>query len=447
MGKVIDTNLNCFRESANKAIQLFLTCFAPSKNILYFSDSKVFINNVEQLLGQDQYNLGYGFRFVLENIEKFRKEFCVNPVLYLLFLKCLLNRKTEWKELEKYDFSLFTKFLTFYRDNSVFGKAKISLDDIFNIINETAVLDSDYLKKVVEKSYSDNNIVIIEDRFNAVERDPNYNLKAFFYSKQPITQRTKLILWEGKFTEENLKTFIQYTYNTQEKLCFALGDIDTEVKEHIKKTVLSNSLLSFIHIPSVYYLKYAQDLRALSGAQSFFNPNYCNVNDYVFGFLDGVCKQAEQVKILGSIKLTEKDIRLNYLKGHSERLANILGNTYNIRVVPELLEKVRTLVSFARGTFREGVFFNEPQTLNLAKLYLDNPLYTDLVDKVLREYLSLFEVPPLQTEEVLKQKDFKQSFNPVIKKFQKNNIFSSFTYYINTFKLLESNVKILKTLV
>lgn len=447
MSRIIDTNLNRFRESANKAIELFLTCFAPSKNILYFSDSKVFINNLEQLLGQEQYNFGFGFRFIIENIEKFRKDFCVNPVLYLIFLLCLLDRKVEWRELGNYDFSLFTNFLKDYRANSVFSKVKLSLEDIFNIINETTSLDSVFLKEVVEKAYSNNNIIIIEDKFNHIERDPNYSLKAFFYSKQPIIQRTKFIPWEGKFTQKDLDYFISLTYQTQEKICFTLGDVDTEVKEKIKSVAHSNDLLSFIHIPSSYYLRYVEDLKILSGAQILFNPIYTKLDEYVFGYLDGVTKQAEQVKVLGSIKLKEGDIRLSYLKGRSERLSNVLGNNYNIRVVSDLLEKVRTLVSFARGIYKEGVFFNEPQTLNLMKIYLDNPLYTDLIDKVIRKYLNLFEVPPLQMEEVLKQKDFKQSFNPVTKKFQKNSIFSSFTYYINTFKLLESNVKVLKTLV
>ena len=90
----INKNLPLVKRGMLDAIKLFKVQYLNNKNIILYSNKKIYINNIEQLLQQSSIkdkNYTFGFNFVLENIKNFRDNICVNPILYLLSLEIIIK--------------------------------------------------------------------------------------------------------------------------------------------------------------------------------------------------------------------------------------------------------------------------------------------------------------------------------------------------------------------
>ena len=137
----INKNLPLVKRGMLDAIKLFKVQYLSNKNIVLYSNKKIYINNIEQLLQQSPIkdkNYTFGFNFVLENIKNFRDNICVNPILYLLSLEIIIKNLENTSALDEFKnkFTKINEFLSSYYKTSLLSKVDLKVRDIENIFQD-----------------------------------------------------------------------------------------------------------------------------------------------------------------------------------------------------------------------------------------------------------------------------------------------------------------------
>ena len=416
----MNDNIIYFKKGILDTINLFKTLYKDSKNILYYSD-QLYINNLEQLLKSTSdmkpYAYTFGEQIVLTSIKDFRENICINPILYLLALETLVESLKDFNELSEYvgKFEEINSFLKQFYKNSLLPKVRITPQDIKSIFKQ--YLDNLFLEKVVTESIKKANITIEESKQNLILEDRYYKIKARLVS--------------GSIYGQDLKCFITDTLTKElyEKLCvfnFKILVICTESLIEIK-----NSNLNIVVISKTFMMNYYQDLALLTGfGKGIFNLDIDELNSYSFGQVKEYKFSYSMLYISVNKYFEENDDKISYLnkKETLNRYYMMQGKNITIQVQEEFLEIVRHIISLSKSLQTSGVFYNEITTLNLIAYNFEfgkNDLtITVFIKKLYEKYLKLLGISNIEAAEN-----------------NHNDDYWSLDYYLNTFALLESNVK------
>lgn len=413
-------NIIYFKKGILDTIKLFKTIYKDARNILYYSD-QLYINNLEQLLkntsSMKPYAYTFGEQIVLTSIKDFRENICINPILYLLALETLIESLEDFDWLGQYvgKFEEINTFLKDFYKNSLLPKVQITSQDIKSIFKQ--YLDNPFLEKVVAESIKKANITIEESKQNLILEDKYYKIKARLIS--------------GSIYGQDLKCFIIDTLTKElyEKLCafnFKILVICTETQVEIR-----NSNINVVIISKTSMMNYYQDLALLTKfGKGIFNLDIDELNSYSFGQVKEYKFSYSMLYISVNKYFNEDDEKISYLnkKETLNRYYMMQGKNITIQVQEELLEVVRHIVSLARSLQDSGVFYNEVTTLNLIaynfEFVKDDIVIRTFTKKLYEKYLKLLGISNIAAAENNHSDDY-----------------WSLDYYLNTFALLESNVK------
>ena len=110
----INENLDQFKKAVSDTCKLFKTMFQDDRNVIISKDNINYINNIEQLFdlktkNSDVYK--FGVNYTLTQIQNFRENICINPILYILAFEQLIEQITDLRQLEKFNFKKVLIFL------------------------------------------------------------------------------------------------------------------------------------------------------------------------------------------------------------------------------------------------------------------------------------------------------------------------------------------------
>lgn len=428
----ISNNFGEFKKGVFDTFRLFKTMYRDEHNIMFLKENKLYINNVEQLVNDrdkvsDAYS--FGIEFALQNLKNFRENICINPILYIVGLETLLNSVSNLKELEKYDFSKLSSSLKWYYDNSSLPRAAITKECVEKLFVEEK--EDKFLSEVINQSYIPCNIEIIESKHNNLIKHKYYKIKSKFISGSVAGNDYRLFitphLTKGLFGKLiSLKTPILLIYCDAD---FVPGD---------------NYLITTIQTSITTYLKHYNDICMLTGfGRGYQNLDPEELNNHSFGSVKEFKVVDGELWFSSFVYLPSNDARLEKIDNKYSYYA-LQGKNLTIEVSEEYLERVRCIVSIIKSLQNNGIFYAEVKTLRLLRylLKINDPLMGNLVENLLKNYLSLFRFSGEIIEEVVNNNDLKASFNVLTGKYE-DDIFTSLDYYLNVFNLLTSNVKVL----
>ena len=436
----INKNLPLVKKGMLDAIKLFKVQYLSNKNIVLYSNKKIYINNIDQLLQQSHINdknYTFGFNFVLENIKNFRDNICVNPILYLLSLEIIIKNLENTSTLNEFKnkFTRINEFLNSYYKTSLLSRVDLKVRDIENIFED--ILCDDFLKSVVYNSIKKTNLEVIESKENKITEDSYYRLRSSHICGPLLKNNCKVAIgYELK------KDFYRFVCNQVYPTIIFCSKIDFEIDKYncnqnvIIIKVMNNSMISKI-----------QDVIKLSKCNLIFFDLCENFNDYIFGS----CKQFKYLDGISYLSFNEyynKDSKeIQFLKNNDtmNRYYMLQGKNITIYCIEEYLERVRCLVTFIRCILQNGIFYNEVKTLKLIMYFFKkDETIPYFIHKLLKEYLKLFEINLVKIDEVINNEDLKTNYNPKIDKYTNENLFTCLDIYLNTFGLLNSNVELLR---
>lgn len=454
MSKIIDVrnNLLDFQNGALKAIKLFKVVFDVNKNIIISKNEKLHINNTELMLEKQNGNnkeFLFGFNYVLENIEEYRKQLCINPIFYLLILEYIIKNLDKIKEIENIVCKI-EKFVADYYKNSNLCKARPTFDELCFIQEDN--IKNDFLKEVAKVSYDLTHITIKEDKFNLIEKNPYYTIKANHYGYNKEYKNYEVIIWFSKITLKELKEFENFVLLNRKKVVVFYNDSDKETIEHIKNYISYDDSIAFVHISGLSFYDKMRDIQIICGCQSnYFDSSFQKIYDYQFGKLDYLKFDFSEIKMLGSKKYEDVKQQLSYLNNYNklERLLTLQHKCYIIHINGEYLENTRCIVSSCRSMYNNGVFYNEIGTISLMLYFFREKKVINFLEDILLNFLLLHlgEDAYNFCEVIKKHNDFKKFFNLKTKSFEKNNMFIPYEVYVCAFNLLKSNIKMIKNFI
>ncbi len=451
----IEKNLQQFKKGANIAIKLFLTQFAIDKNILISRDNIVHVNNLELITEieeetKDVFN--FGFNFVLDNIREYRKVLTINPIFYLLFLKQLVNT-ISYKDLNSEPIEQLKENFLFYKDNSAFKNLKLKLSEVEKFLDN--YINNDFFKEVVNICYSLNRIQIKENIINEIEYDPYYSFKAIRYAASDKYKDYDCCFLVDKLDLSFLFDLRSFLMKNNKKCVIFFNEMDDSVKKSLEETKKYIDNIIFIYCPGANYYSLSSDLKKVTEAASMFLSRN-EMHLYKFGKIKELIFEAGEVKILGR-KFNGNEPELFNLisqikQGDTEslkftnRLQMLKQESYIIKVKQEDLEKCRAISSIARSMYNNGIFYTETLALPIFIEMTENNKVKNILINILKEYLELAGCPSTDYIKILNNNDFKLTYNINTYKFDKNVLYVSFEQYLQCFKQIISNIKMLKTL-
>lgn len=416
----MNDNIVYFKKGILDTIKLFKVIYKDNRNVLYYSD-QLYVNNLEQLINSQSASKPFAYTFgeqiVLTALKDFRENICINPILYLLALETLIESLKDFNWLGQYvgKFEEINNFLKDFYKNSPLPKVQITSQDIKLIFKQ--YLDNPFLEKVVIESIKKANVTIEESKQNLILEDKYYKIKARLYA--------------GSIYEQNLKFFIvdSLTKDLYLKLCstnLKILVICSEVNIEIK-----NPNINVVIVSKTTLMKHYQDLSLLTGfGKGFFNLDIDELNSYSFGQVKEYKFSYSTLYISVEKYFKEDDEKIAYLnkKETLDRYYMMQGKNITIHVQEEFLEIVRHIISLSKSLQNSGVFYNEITTLNLIaynfEFIKDDLTIRTFIKKIYSKYLKLLGING--TEAV---------------KINYSDGYWSLDYYLNTFALLESNVK------
>ena len=112
-----DIDIPQFKKGVFDICKLFKTMFQNDRNIIISKNDINYINNLDQLFSlktsnNTSYNLA--INYILTQIQNFRENICINPILYITAFEQLISGITSFRDLEKYDFKKVVDFLKWY---------------------------------------------------------------------------------------------------------------------------------------------------------------------------------------------------------------------------------------------------------------------------------------------------------------------------------------------
>lgn len=442
-----------FVEGSLKAIELFKIVFDINKNVIINYQQKNHINNTELLLEKQNFKnkeFMFGFNFVLENISEFRKNLCTNPIFYLLFLEYIIKNLSDLNKIQKETQSMID-FVLFYYQNSFFAQVKPTFQEVCFI--QDKYLKNNFLEEVAKISYDLVHVTIQESKENFIEKDPYYSLKCSHFNYKDAEKDCECIIWFSKITKIELDYFINFVLINKKRVVVFYNGAEKEVEQKIKSYVKYGDNLFFVKIPGLTFYDKMKDVQIISGAQiNYYDAQFQQIETYQFGKIKTILFLPGLIKIKGIKKYEEIKKQLTYLFNSQkiERLLTLQGKSYIIYAKEENLEEVRALVSSCRSMYNYGVFYNELTTLSLLNYYFKlEKKETKTFEIIMLDYLKLLENEENAVEDkekILNNQDLKKTYNIQTKTFEENKMFIPFENYSYSFKLLKSNINVLKNI-
>ena len=437
MNLEINNNINSVKKGMFDAIKTLKILYAKNRNIIIDKNNELYVNNIEQLLASKPENNKYysfGHNFVYNNIENLRANLCMNPLLYLTCLEVILDRITNFSELKKYKetFSNIYKFILNYYNESAFHKTKISLDDIKSTFK--SLITNEFLEDVCNKVFIKSKVVIEESKENKIILDDFYEINANYICGDRFSyNKVSVLFWLSN--KESLNKLKSYAYNLDsigQKLIIISSKLDQSIIPDLK-----NSNLTLYELTDRDFLK-TRDLIAISGADNNYYDGTFPLNTYILGQVKFIFK--DRKLYLKNKLFKEKDIQFLNTKNTLDRYYMLQGKTIRINCIEEDMEKVREIVSTIKSIQNEGVFYDISTTLKLCQLFFK----TDFLNKLIKKYFSLNNINTLDIETFLNQNNLDKVLD--INGSFRDKTFTALAVYLNTFKLLESNIEVMNKL-
>lgn len=446
----INNNFNDFRNGALKAIELFKADFDVNKNVIISKENKIHINNTELLLEQNtgsNKEFVFGFNFIINSIDEFRKKLCINPIFYLVCVEHLFKNITHIRQIAN-SLDKIEKFVFDYYNSSSFKTARPKFEELCYLQKDN--IKDNFLKEVAKVSYDLSYVTIKENKFNLVEKHPYYTLKANHYGSKNCYRNYETIIWFSNVTKKELLEFEEFVFLNHKKVVVFYNSIDNDAFEKVKQGSSFNDSIVYVHVPGLTFYDKMKDIQLITGSQiSYFDSNFQSVYSYKFGLVKYLEFNGSNVNLLGikSFKGNEKE--LNYLKNSKnlDRYLTIINKSYIINTNEETLENVRYIVSASRSMYNNGVFYNEINCLRLINYFFgEDKEIQKFSDNILKDYLFLLEGEQAYKDVLVikENKDLKTTFDIKTKQFTKENMFVPFEMYSCTFDILRSNIKLVK---
>lgn len=431
----INENLCQFKKGVSDTCNLFRTLFKKDRNIILSKDGINYINNINQLLDLKTNNsnaYSFAINYTLIQIQNFRENICINPILYIEAFEQLFHSIINLQELEKYNFAKIVKCLEWYYDNSKLSKAKVNKLDIQRLFYKER--QDKFLSKIIDLVCNKGNVEIVESKTNSIVKHKYYKLKARYLIGQIYGENYKIFI-----TNILTKDLFIKLVNTRLPILVLCNSTDFEVNNSYN--------LSIFNITQTEIIQNYLYICMLTGfGKGYQNLDNEELNNHSFGsikefkFVDGI------LQFSGDVYFTEKEVEQFNHKETLDKYYTLQGKNLLIECTEEYLEKVKTIVSTIKSLQNSGIFYTEPKTLRIIYRLLENePELQNYIHDLLIDYLELFEFDYKTIMEVVDNSNLSASFNVNTGKYD-NEIFTSLDYYLNIFTLLDSNVKTLSKL-
>ena len=430
----MNIEINQFRKGIFDICKLFKTIFQNDRNIIVSKNNINYINNLDQLFSLKTANdSSYNFatNYMLTQIQNFRENICINPILYIIAFEQLIEKITSFRELEKYDFSKIVNFLKWYYENSNLPKAVITYQHIKNLFIKES--EDKFLSEVINQSAIPQNIEIVESKHNNLIKHKYYKLKCHYISGKIYGNNHKLFMTTN-LTKELLAKLISLKIPILLIYC----DADFYPGDNYNVTTMQLSVTN--------YLKNYNNICLLTGfGRGYQNLNIEELNNYSFGDIKEFKFVNGELLFSSEIYYTKKQVDNMKIEDKYSYYA-LQGKNLTIEVNEEYLERVKSIVSIVKALQNNGIFYTEPKSLRIiSKSLIDNEDLKKYIDNLLKNYLQLFRFNINTIQEVIDNGDLSASFNVYTGKYE-GEIFTSLDYYLNIFSLLDSNVKTLSKL-
>ena len=431
----ISSNFGDFKKGVFDTIKLFKTMFQNDRNIILSKDNINYINNINQLLNTKTDNktaYNFGVNFTLTQIQNFRENICINPILYLVSLETLLQKVSDVKYLAKYDFKKLSDTLKWYYNESKLSKANIKREHIKKLFYKE--VEDDFLNRVIDTVSNPSNVEIVESKHNNLVKHKYYKLKARFLGGQIYGSSYKFFL---------VQNLTQDLFTKLVDLRLPIIVICTGTNFEVNNTYN----LSIFTISQTTFIQKYIDICLMTGfGNGYQNLDEYELNNYSFGDVKEFKFVEGQLYFSSEVTYTKKEVDKMNIKDKYLYYA-LQGRNITINTTEEYLERVKTIVSTIKALQNNGIFYTEPKALRiLIRSYeSQDPKLACLLDEILQNYLSLYHFDYITIQEVIENKDLQSSFDVNTGKYDEET-FTSLDYYLNIFNLLNSNVNILKKL-
>ena len=432
----VNKNISQFKAGVKDVCALFRTLFQKDKNIILSKDNINYIHNIEQLFSlkrenSDVYN--FAVNYTLTQIQNFRENICINPILYIIAFEQLFDKITDLRELSKYDFKKIVDTLQWYYNESNLSKVKINKLDIQRLFYKER--QDNFLSKIIDTVSNKCNVEIIESKTNAIIKHKYYKLKAR-YLCGPIYGTDYKIFITNTLTKDLFTKLV----NIKFPILVLCNDTDFEVTNSYNLTILN--------VTPTEILNHYKYICMLTGfGRGYQNLDIDELNNYSFGevkeykFVDGV------LQFSSNVYYSAKEVEHLNKKETLDKYYALQGKNVLINCTEEYLERVKSIVSTIKALQNTGIFYTETKTLRILIRSCErtDQKLTCFLDNLLQNYLSLFHFDYMIIQRVIENGDLSASFNVNTGKYD-DEIFTSLDYYLNIFALLDSNVKTLSKL-
>ena len=431
----INANLPQFKQGVLDTCKLFKVIFRDDRNVIISKDSINYINNIDQIFSlkkenNDAYN--FGVNYTLTQIQNFRENICINPILYILAFEELIYNTQDLRDLEKYDFKKIVDFLTWYYSISNLSKAQINKLDIQRLFYKER--KDKFLSKIIDLVCNKCNVEIVQSKANNIIKHKYYKLKARYLSGQIYGTDYRIFV-----TNTLTKDLFAKLVNIRFPILVLCNNTDFEV--------INSYNLSIFTITPTEILKNYDCICLLTGCgRCYQNLDNEELNSYSFGtvkefkFIEGT------LQFSGTAYYDSEEVKQYNKKETINKYYALQGKNLLIECTEEYLERVKSIVSTIKALQNNGIFYTEPKALKLLLYSLKDEQYLQsFIQNLLRNYLLLFHFNYNIIQEVIDNGDLSASFNVNTGKYDEE-IFTSLDYYLNIFTLLDSNVKTLSKL-
>lgn len=425
-------NIPQFKQGVFDICKLFKTMFQNDRNIIISKDNVNYINNIDQLFSlKTANNTTYNFatNYTLTQIQNFRENICINPILYIIAFEQLVEEMTSFRGLEKYNFKKVVDFLKWYYENSNLAKAIIKKEHIKRLFFKE--YQDDFLAKIIDMVSEPKNVEIIESKTNTLVEHKYYKLPAHYLSGLLYGQDYKIFI-----TNTLSKELFVKLVNLNIPILVVCNDVQFEVTNSYNLTICT--------ITPTEMIKHYECLCLFTGfGRGYQNLNEWELNNYSFGEIKDFKLIDGKLHIASKKSLSEDEVKGFNKKDTLDKYYALQGKNLTINCTEEYLERVRCIVSTIKSIQNSGIFYTEPKALKIISRALpQDVVLQSYVNKLLKSYLQLFHFDYNKIEEVIDNGDLSASFNVYTGKYD-DEIFTPLDYYLNIFALLDSNVKTL----
>lgn len=431
----INNNFSEFRRGIFDACKLFKTIYQKNRYVLLYEDNQLFKNSLERLcnIKNDSYgSYSFGYFFVQRNVDNFRQNICINPILYIIALETIVRNCRDIKDFEKYKGvgNEISKVIKDYFEISNLSKAMITLQDVKNLFNE----DDKFLNQVIEQSYYPSNIQIIESKENKIVKDKYYRIKGNLVCGEFYKQDCLIFI-----TDCITKTLYQALNELRRPILVICTTCDLEIENSYYLTIIKTSLTTFI--------KHYDSICILTGAgRGYYNLDIEELNHYSFGHIKEFKFIEGELQFSVDEYLLSNDIRLDRYNTRDSRniYYSLQGKNTIIYTTEENMEKVRNITSLVKSLVLEGIFYDEIKTLKLLEYIFNTDTFiSNFCINILKDFLILNNIDNITIEKIINNTNLKETYDLKTKQFIQSENFQSLDYYRTTFSLLESNINTL----